>query len=45
MDSEDLVGCEVIAVKKLYNRFVIVFDNGHELEVGGEFEDAIRECE
>ena len=49
MEPEDLVGAEVIAVKNFRGYLVIVFDNGHEVEVAipvrGEACDAIKESD
>ena len=48
MDPEDLVGVEVVAVKKYHDYLMIIFDNGYEVEVpvpsGSSFEDVIHEC-
>jgi len=47
MDPDDLVGTEVIAVKKRHDHFVILFDNGYQVEVvapsNGSIDDAIEE--
>lgn len=47
MDPDDLIGVEVISVKKRHDHFVIIFDNGYQVYVsapfGGSINDAIEE--